>query len=497
MTNRSAVTVIVLAAAVCFGCGSPASSGAYLAERADRASWDVAGQQPAAQATAQSAAAGRKAMETVTVRLIGADGKLTEAKLVPKLVLPDAEWKRRLTPEQYRIARGKGTERAFCGGLLHNKEPGVYACICCKLPLFSSEAKYDSGTGWPSFFQPIAAENLREEIDRSLGMVRTEILCRRCDAHLGHVFDDGPPPTGRRYCLNSEVLLFVPKDKIGTLAEPAESSGSGPSGSAQPGQSAPGYSASAAVERQSTAEESKPTAEESKPATVESQAPVPERLAAAAESLAAAVRGESAAADVTSATSGENSQPAAARRAEAVFAGGCFWCVEAVFEQLDGVLEVVSGYAGGTADTANYAAVSTGKTGHAEAVKIVYDPTRISYEQLLKVHFSTHDPTTLNRQGNDVGPQYRSAIFYADQQQKELAEAMIADLQAAKVFKRPIVTTLEPLRAFYPAEPKHQDFVACNPNHPYVRSVAMPKVEKVREKFKSLLKSDASNIGKQ
>jgi peptide methionine sulfoxide reductase msrA/msrB len=397
-------------------------------------------------------------METVTVRLIGADGKVTEAKAVPKLILSDDEWKRRLTPEQYRIARGKGTERAFCGGLLNNKQPGVYACIGCKLPLFSSEAKYDSGTGWPSFFQPIAAENIREELDRSWGMVRTEILCRRCDAHLGHVFDDGPPPTRRRYCLNSEVLLFVPKDKVASLAEEAEHTGDKPN-------SSPEQSASAARE--------------------------PEPVAAApGASGQPSVSGRPSA-------SGQQSRRPAIKRAEAVFAGGCFWCVEAVFEQLDGGVEVVSGYTGGTADTANYQAVCTGKTGHAEAVKIVYDPTRISYEQLLKVHFATHDPTQLNRQGADIGPQYRSAIFYADQQQKELAEAMIADLNEAKVFDRPIVTTLEPLRAFYPAEPKHQDFAACNPNHPYVRSVAMPKVEKVREKFKSLVKSEAGSSGKR
>ncbi len=432
------------------GCGGPQGSAPVRPAGAGGAG-ELPGQQtPAVRTSAEFDRAAnfqrRKAMETVTVRLIGADGKLTEAKAVPKVILSDAEWKRRLTPEQYRIARGKGTERAFCGGLLNNKEPGIYACICCKLPLFSSEAKYDSGTGWPSFFQPIAAENIREEPDHSLGMVRTEILCPRCDAHLGHVFDDGPPPTRRRYCLNSEVLLFVPKEKIATLAEPADRSQHG---------------------ADSSSKQSNSTASDT-----------------GHLGLAAAT------------TQGKQSQRPAPQRAEAVFAGGCFWCVEAVFEQLDGVLEVVSGYAGGTAETANYQAVSTGKTGHAEAVKIVYDPTRISYEQLLKVHFATHDPTQLNRQGADVGPQYRSAIFYADQQQKELAEAMIADLNAAKVFSRPIVTTLEPLRGFYPAEPKHQDFAACNPNHPYVQAVAMPKVQKVREKFKSLIKTAEGSDGK-
>ena len=127
------------------------------------------------------------------------------------------------------------------------------------------------------------------------------------------------------------------------------------------------------------------------------------------------------------------------------------------------MLDVTSGYAGGTAETANYKSVSTGRTGHAEAVRIVYDPGKISYEKLLEVHFATHDPTTLNRQGNDIGTQYRSAIFYADEQQRQLAEAMIAELRDAKVYKRPIVTTLEPLTGFYPAEAMHQNFVACHP----------------------------------
>lgn len=186
--------------------------------------------------------------------------------------------------------------------------------------------------------------------------------------------------------------------------------------------------------------------------------------------------------------------PVPHNRAEAVIAGGCFWCVEAVFEELEGVHEVVSGYAGGDAATANYKAVTTGRSGHAEAVKIVYDPTVIDFATLLRVHFATHDPTTLNRQGADMGPQYRSAIFYANESEKAAAESLIASLTESKVFGKPIVTTLEPLTAFYEAERHHQNYVCDNPNNPYVRSVAWPKVKKVREQFGDRLK-DESPLG--
>jgi peptide-methionine (R)-S-oxide reductase len=150
---------------------------------------------------------------TVKVRLIGQNGLLTEPVTVPKVKKTDAEWRKQLTPEQFEIARGEGTEPAFCGTLLDNHREGIYHCVCCGLPLFSSGSKFNSGTGWPSFFQPVAKENVRTRTDNSFGMRRTEILCARCGAHLGHVFDDGPPPTGLRFCLNSAAMTFVDKGK--------------------------------------------------------------------------------------------------------------------------------------------------------------------------------------------------------------------------------------------------------------------------------------------
>lgn len=172
-----------------------------------------------------------------------------------------------------------------------------------------------------------------------------------------------------------------------------------------------------------------------------------------------------------------------------VLAGGCFWCVEAVYRQLEGVLDVVSGYAGDRKDNADYETVCSGRTNHAEAVKITYDPARISLGRLLKVFFgSAHDPTQVDRQGNDHGRQYRSAIFYADEEQKRIAEQYIGTLNTAKIFRAPIATRLEPLEAFHDAEAYHQDYAARHPFQPYIAGVSMPKVEKTRHVFSDLLK---------
>ncbi|HTN33158.1 MAG TPA: peptide-methionine (S)-S-oxide reductase MsrA [Marinobacter sp.] len=180
----------------------------------------------------------------------------------------------------------------------------------------------------------------------------------------------------------------------------------------------------------------------------------------------------------------EQDLPQADGEGRIVLAGGCFWCVEAVFQAMDGVTRIESGYVGGSADTANYEAVCTGTTGHAEAADVRYNPAKVTFGELLKIFFSVaHDPTQLNRQGNDKGTQYRSAIFYETPEQRRIAEAYIQQLDMAEVYPAPIVTALEPLEAFYPAESHHQNFAARNPYQPYVMAVAVPKVKKFMDYF--------------
>jgi len=274
-----------------------------------------------------------------------------------------------LTDEQIRITQRSGTEPAFCGGLLENKEEGVYTCVVCDLPLFNSQTKFESGSGWPSFHTPFDKDHIAYYEDNAYGMKRVDIRCARCDAHLGHVFEDGPPPTGLRYCLNSSALQFFSADE---------------------------------------------------------QLP-------------------------------EGSQPV--QTETAYFAGGCFWGVEDRFQQLPGVIDAVSGYQGGHVDNPTYKEVCYEDTGHAESVRVTYDPSRISYRDLLEFFFKIHNPTTKNRQGPDVGPQYRSAIFAVDERQRRAAKEYIEQLEAEGAWKgRPIVTQVNDDAEFYEAEEYHQDY---------------------------------------
>lgn len=175
----------------------------------------------------------------------------------------------------------------------------------------------------------------------------------------------------------------------------------------------------------------------------------------------------------------------------ATLAGGCFWCIEAVFEKLDGVAEVTSGYCGGHVEEPSYEAVCRGETGHAEAVRLTYDPDAISYPKILEIFFTVHDPTTLNRQGPDVGSQYRSGIFYHDERQREIAEAFVVDLDESGAYDDPIVTEIEPLETFYEAEDGHQDYYENNPENRYCTVMIEPKLAKLRQRFERELRIEA------
>ncbi|MCX8039812.1 MAG: peptide-methionine (S)-S-oxide reductase MsrA [Planctomycetota bacterium] len=300
--------------------------------------------------------------------------------------LSDAEWRERLTPEQYAVLRRAATEPPFCAAYaaFHEQGPGIYRCAGCGLALFDRADAFVSGTGWPSFSGPIPGSVGYRE-DRSHGLERIEVHCARCAGHLGHVFPDGPPPSGLRFCINGIALVHEP----------------------------------AAVTRRPGLQ-------------------------------------------------------------LATFGGGCFWGVEAVFAAQGGVLDAVSGYMGGQLPYPSYRQVCGGDTGHTEVVQVTFDPAVIDYAGLLAVFFEQHDPTTPNRQGPDIGWQYRSVIFAHDETQAAQARAAIAAIDASRRLPRPVVTAVEPAARFWRAEEYHQDYAARHGHGACHRPHGVPLTDVVR-----------------